>query len=171
MSNIGKIVQVIGPVVDVDFSASGKLPEIYNALEITVEVGGKSSRLVCEVQQHLGDGWVRSVAMTSTDGLKRGMDVIIAVIFHDPINTKAKTYMACLSNYYTIQGDAITRFQLALSINMHEHEIIMIKVPFKNPINMWDVHHIPEIIETGRLAIDAHKANILTAIHTFSSRA
>jgi F-type H+-transporting ATPase subunit beta len=75
MSNIGKIVQVIGPVVDVDFSASGKLPAIYNALEIKFEQGGKATRLVCEVQQHLGDGWVRSVSMISTEGLKRGMDV------------------------------------------------------------------------------------------------
>jgi F-type H+-transporting ATPase subunit beta len=76
MSNIGKIVQVIGPVVDVDFSATGKLPAIYNALEITLDFGGKSQRLVCEVQSHLGDGWVRSVSMISTDGLKRGMDVL-----------------------------------------------------------------------------------------------
>jgi F-type H+-transporting ATPase subunit beta len=75
MSNIGTIVQVIGPVVDVDFSASGKLPEIYNSLEISYELGGKAARLVCEVQQHLGDGWVRSVAMSSTEGLKRGMPV------------------------------------------------------------------------------------------------
>lgn len=74
-SNIGKIVQVIGPVVDVDFSSSGKLPAIYSALEINFEQGGKATRLVCEVQQHLGDGWVRSVSMISTEGLKRGMDV------------------------------------------------------------------------------------------------
>jgi F-type H+-transporting ATPase subunit beta len=76
MSNIGKIVQIIGPVVDVDFSASGNLPAIYNALEINYEVGGKATRLICEVQQHLGDGWVRAVAMTTTEGLKRGVDVI-----------------------------------------------------------------------------------------------
>jgi F-type H+-transporting ATPase subunit beta len=75
MSNIGKIVQVIGPVVDVDFSASGKLPEIYNALEINLDFGGKTQRLICEVQSHLGDGWVRSISMISTDGLKRGMEV------------------------------------------------------------------------------------------------
>ena len=75
MSNIGKIVQVIGPVVDVDFSSTGKLPEIYNALEINFDLGGKATRLVCEVQSHMGDGWVRSVAMTSTEGLKRNMDV------------------------------------------------------------------------------------------------
>ena len=73
MSNIGKIVQIIGPVLDVDFSASGNLPAIYNALEINFEVGGKSNKLICEVQQHLGDGWVRAVAMSGTEGLKRGV--------------------------------------------------------------------------------------------------
>ena len=76
MSNIGKIVQIIGPVLDVDFSASGNLPAIYNALEINYEVGGKPNKLICEVQQHLGDGWVRAVAMSTTEGLKRGVDVI-----------------------------------------------------------------------------------------------
>ncbi len=76
MSNIGKIVQIIGPVVDADFSASGQLPSIYNALEINYDVDGKSTKLVCEVQQHLGDGWVRAVAMTSTEGLKRGINVL-----------------------------------------------------------------------------------------------
>ena len=76
MSNIGKIVQIIGPVLDVDFSASGQLPAIYNALEINYEVGGKPNKLICEVQQHLGDGWVRAVAMSTTEGLKRGVDVI-----------------------------------------------------------------------------------------------
>ena len=76
MINIGKIVQIIGPVLDVDFSASGNLPAIYNALEINYEVGGKPNKLICEVQQHLGDGWVRAVAMSTTEGLKRGVDVI-----------------------------------------------------------------------------------------------
>ena len=75
MSNIGKIVQVIGPVVDVDFSNASQLPAIYNALEINYKLSGKDARLVCEVQQHLGDGWVRSVAMTTTEGLQRGIDV------------------------------------------------------------------------------------------------
>jgi F-type H+-transporting ATPase subunit beta len=73
--NTGKIAQVIGPVVDVDFSESGKLPEIYHALEISYEVGGTTSRLVLEVQQHLGEYWVRAIAMSSTEGLKRGMTV------------------------------------------------------------------------------------------------
>ncbi len=74
MSNTGTIVQVIGPVVDVDFSAS-TLPKIYDALEINFDVGGVATRLVLEVQQHLGEGWVRAIAMSSSEGLKRGLSV------------------------------------------------------------------------------------------------
>jgi F-type H+/Na+-transporting ATPase subunit beta len=73
--NTGNIVQVIGPVVDVDFADAGKLPGIYNALEIEYEVNGNPTKLTLEVQQHLGDSWVRSIAMSSTEGLKRGMKV------------------------------------------------------------------------------------------------
>ena len=75
MSNTGKIVQVIGPVVDVDFSAA-KLPKIYDALETTADVNGEKSKVVLEVQQDLGEGWVRTVAMSSTEGLRRGGEVI-----------------------------------------------------------------------------------------------
>ena len=74
-ANLGTIVQVIGPVVDVDFSATGKLPKIYEALEIEFDVNGEKNKLVLETQQHLGEGWVRSVAMSSTEGLKRGLKV------------------------------------------------------------------------------------------------
>jgi len=72
MPNIGKISQIIGPVVDVSFS-EGHLPKIYDALEITKENGQK---IVLEVQQHLGEDRVRAVAMDSTDGLLRGMPVV-----------------------------------------------------------------------------------------------
>ncbi len=71
----GTIVQVIGPVVDADFSKAESLPKIYDALEINYEVYGKPNRLTLEVQQHLGDGWVRAVAMSSSEGLKRGMEI------------------------------------------------------------------------------------------------
>ncbi len=71
--NKGKIVQVIGPVVDVEFTE--QLPAIYNALTVENSVGGESSTLTLEVQQHLGDNWVRAVAMSSTEGLKRGYEV------------------------------------------------------------------------------------------------
>jgi len=75
MSNQGTIVQVIGAVVDIDFSAADKLPEIYNALEVSYDLFGVETKLILEVQQHLGDGWVRTVAMSTSDGLCRGMTV------------------------------------------------------------------------------------------------
>ncbi len=75
-SNEGKIVQVIGPVVDIDFE-EGHLPKIYNAIRIPRTNGeGEEEILICEVQQHLGENRVRSVAMDSTDGLVRGMKAI-----------------------------------------------------------------------------------------------
>lgn len=74
--NIGKIVQVIGPVVDVDFTG-GNLPSIFTALQIPrTNVEGKKDNLIVEVQQHLGENLVRAVAMDSTDGLVRGTEVI-----------------------------------------------------------------------------------------------
>ncbi len=71
--NEGKIVQVIGPVVDIEFS-DGKLPAILNAISIPrVNPEGKEERLIVEAQQHLGEDRVRAIAMDSTDGLVRGM--------------------------------------------------------------------------------------------------
>ncbi len=73
MSNIGKIKQIIGAVVDVHFSESKQLPQILNAIEIDK---GNGIRLVLEVQQHLGEDSVRCIAMEGTEGLVRGMNVI-----------------------------------------------------------------------------------------------
>ena len=73
--NKGNIVQAIGPVVDVEFPDEKTLPKIYNALEIDYEVNSNPTKLTLEVQQHLGESWVRSIAMSSTEGLKRGMSV------------------------------------------------------------------------------------------------
>jgi F-type H+/Na+-transporting ATPase subunit beta len=72
--NTGKIVQVIGPVVDVEFP--GNVPAIYGALTVDYKVQGQPTKLTLEVQQHLGDNWVRTVAMSSTEGLKRGFEVV-----------------------------------------------------------------------------------------------
>ena len=73
-ANVGKIVEVIGPVVDVEF-AEGHLPALYNALTVDYTLGDKPARLTLEVQQHLGEGWVRAVAMSLAEGLKRGNEV------------------------------------------------------------------------------------------------
>ncbi|MFH2094930.1 MAG: F0F1 ATP synthase subunit beta [Bacteroidota bacterium] len=73
-NNVGEIIQVIGPVVDVSFEKSGSsLPNILDALEITREDGNK---LIVEVEQHIGEHTVRTIAMDSTDGLHRGMEVL-----------------------------------------------------------------------------------------------
>jgi F-type H+-transporting ATPase subunit beta len=69
--NVGKVVQVIGPVLDVEFEPE-RLPELYNAITVAMDSG----RLVAEVEQHIGRNQIRAVAMSSTDGLVRGMEVI-----------------------------------------------------------------------------------------------
>src|ERR1700761_4095978 len=99
MPNVGKIKQIIGPVVDVYFGGGSKLPEIFNALELTRENGDK---LVLEVQQHLGEDSVRTVAMDGTDGLVRGTQVIdtgkpIAMPVGEQINGRL----------FNVTGDAI----------------------------------------------------------------
>lgn len=73
MPGTGKVLQVMGPVVDCRFSAS-ELPEIYNAIEI--KDSSRGIDLVCEVAQHLGDDIVRAVALSTTDGIVRGMDAV-----------------------------------------------------------------------------------------------
>ena len=99
MLNVGKIKQIIGPVVDVYFSGDSKLPEIFNALELTRENGDV---LVLEVQQHLGEDSVRAVAMDGTEGLVRGTEVrdtgkAIAMPIGEQINGRL----------FNVTGDAI----------------------------------------------------------------
>jgi F-type H+-transporting ATPase subunit beta len=69
----GKIVRVSGPVVDVEFPDD--LPPIYNALTVEYKVQNQSARMTLEVQQHLGDKWVRTISMSGTEGIKRGFEV------------------------------------------------------------------------------------------------
>ena len=74
-ANIGKIVQVIGAVVDVAFP-DGQLPTILTALEIKNPNNPDAPNLICEVAQHLGDDVVRTIAMDATEGLVRGMEAV-----------------------------------------------------------------------------------------------
>ena len=73
--NIGRVVQVIGPVLDVEFDAE-RLPELYNALELTVRDDEGEHKVVAEVQQHIGRNQARAVAMSTTDSVTRGMEVL-----------------------------------------------------------------------------------------------
>ena len=75
-TNLGRITQIIGPVIDVAF-APEKMPNIYNALTVEGKTeSGETLRIVAEVQQLLGDNLVRAVSMSATDGLMRGMTVV-----------------------------------------------------------------------------------------------
>src|SRR5580693_6312518 len=99
MANKGKIKQIIGAVVDVSFEGDSQLPEIFNALELKRENGDK---LVLEVQQHLGEDSVRTIAMDGTEGLVRGTEVIdtgkaIAMPIGEQINGRL----------FNVTGDAI----------------------------------------------------------------
>lgn len=102
MSNKGTIVQVIGAVIDADFSKADKLPAIYNALEVTYDLYGEESTLVLEVQQHLGDGWVRAVAMSTSDGLKRGVEITDTGA---PISVPVGA--GVLGRIFNVTGDAV----------------------------------------------------------------
>ena len=68
----GKIAQIVGPVIDVEFNSDSSLPKIYDSLEIAKADGTK---LVLEVQSHIGENMVRTIAMDSSDGLSRGTEV------------------------------------------------------------------------------------------------
>src|SRR4051794_8520726 len=74
MPAVGKITQVIGSTFDAQFP-EGELPEIYNALTVSHTENGTTVKLTGEVQQHLGGGRIRAVALGSTDGLRRGIDI------------------------------------------------------------------------------------------------
>jgi F-type H+/Na+-transporting ATPase subunit beta len=99
MPNIGKIAQIIGPVVDVSFAEDAHLPQIYDALEIEKENGQK---IILEVQQHLGEDRVRAIAMDSTDGLVRGMKVLdLGSPIKMPVGDNIK------GRVFNVVGDAI----------------------------------------------------------------
>ena len=140
--NVGKVVEIKGVVIDAVFP--GELPEIYNALSIQVpSADGSSSRtLIAEVQQHLGDDRLRAVAMDSTDGLSRGVDVVdtgnsISVPVGD----------ATLGRIWNVIGEPVDN-----------------KPPAGDDVERWSIHRDPptfqdlspsvEIFETGLKVVD-----------------
>ncbi len=137
----GKILQVIGSVLDVSF-AGGKLPDIYNALEVErVDFEGKKETITLEVQQHMGGSVVRCVALSSTDGLMRGQDVAdtgsaISVPVGEPT----------LGRIFNVLGEVVDEGE-------------PVKVTERRPIHalapaMEDLSPVVEIFETGIKVID-----------------
>ena len=104
----GKIIQVMGPVVDVEFD--GYLPEINEAIDVSDIASGKD-RLVLEVAAHIGDGRVRAIAMDMTDGLIRGQECIAT---GGPI--KVPVGEAVLGRIFNVIGDQLTKVLLFLQM-------------------------------------------------------
>jgi len=140
-TNIGYITQVIGPVVDVKFPG-GKLPQIYNALTIkgTNEAGQEIS-LTVEVQQLLGDNQVRAVAMSSTDGLVRGLEVIDTGA---PINVPVGK--ATLGRIFNVLGEPVDNQG---PVNNTETLPIHREAP-----KLTDLETKPSVFETGIKVVD-----------------
>lgn len=135
--SVGKVVQVVGPVVDVQFPPDG-LPELYNAIEIDMENGEK---LVVEVQQHLGGDRVRCVAMGATDGLRRGAR---AVNTGAPI--KVPVGKATLGRIFNVLGEAIDNLG---PVNAEEYW------PIHRPAPSFEEQSTStEVLETGIKVID-----------------
>jgi F-type H+-transporting ATPase subunit beta len=134
--NVGKLIEIKGVVIDAVFS--DQLPEIYSALEITTPSGAK---LIAEVQQHLGDDRVRAVAMDSTDGLPRGIDVVdTGQAISVPVGD------ATLGRVWNVVGDPVDN------------------KPAPEGVERWPIHRDPpaftelspkvEMFETGIKVID-----------------
>ena len=136
--NIGKIVQVIGPVVDISFDKEGsELPKIHDALEIVRE---NAANLIVECQQHVGENTVRTISMDSTDGLRRGMDVIAT---GQPI-TMPKGDIA-LGRLLNVTGDAVDGLEQLPKEGLHIHN---------KPPRYEDLTTETEVLFTGIKVID-----------------
>jgi ATP synthase, F1 beta subunit len=133
--NKGKLVQIIGPVLDVKFA--DKLPNIFNALEIYLD----DKRIVAEVQSHLGDNTVRAVAMSSTDGLKRGLEVIDT---GEPI--KVPVGKATLGRIFNVLGETVDN---GPKIETEDRDSIHKPAP---SFEEQETHS--EILETGIKVVD-----------------
>jgi F-type H+/Na+-transporting ATPase subunit beta len=133
----GRVIQITGAVVDIEFPA-GKLPGIYNAVEV---MRGDGVKIVCEVQQHLGNNWVRSVAMTTTDGLARGTE---AKDTGSPITIPVG--QGTLGRVFNVLGEAIDEKG---PVEATEH------LPIHRPAPAFDQQTTEtEIFETGIKVID-----------------
>jgi len=133
----GKLVQIIGAVVDVEFPAD-QLPDIYNAIQIPREDG---STLIAETQQHLRNNWVRAVTMSTTDGLRRGMEAIdVGSPIMVPVGPET------LGRIFNVLGDPI---DLKGEVDTDQ------KYPIHRPAPSFEDQEVtPQIFETGLKVVD-----------------
>ena len=141
-NNIGKVVQVIGPVVDVRFASEADLPSIYNAIHITGGEGDQKIDLIVEAMQHLGDDVVRCVSMDSTDGLVRGM---AAENTGDPI--KVPVGKGVLGRIFNVLGHTVDKVDAKVEADDYW--------PIHRPVPKFENQATEtEIFETGIKVVD-----------------
>ena len=136
----GKIVQIIGPVVDVVFDEKEKLPAIFNALKISEEIGGGKKEIILEVMKHLEPGRVRAIALQSTDGLSRGMSAVdTGSMITVPVGPDV------LGNIFDVIGNTLTKTDKKFTkrLPIHRHAPAFTEQATKT-----------EIFETGIKVID-----------------
>ncbi|MBD1808800.1 F0F1 ATP synthase subunit beta [Microcoleus sp. FACHB-SPT15] len=140
-TNTGRITRIIGPVVDIEFPR-GKMPQIYNALKIEgTNEAGQDVSVTCEVQQLLGDNQVRAVAMSTTDGLVRGMEVVdTGAAISVPVGT------ATLGRIFNVLGEPVDNKG---PVNAEETSPIHRSAP-----KLVDLETKPSVFETGIKVID-----------------
>ena len=133
----GRIVQVIGTVVDAEFPPD-RLPGIYNAVEIDM---GTSDKLIAEVQQHLGNNWVRCLTMDTTDGLRRGAEVV-----DTGASISVPVGRACLGRLFNVLGHPLDGLG---DVKADEHWPIHRPAPA-----MEERETAPQVLETGVKVLD-----------------
>jgi F-type H+/Na+-transporting ATPase subunit beta len=140
-TNVGYVTQVIGPVVDLKFAA-GNMPRIYNALVIKgTNTAGQEVSVTCEVQQLLGDNQVRAVAMSTTDGLVRGMEATdLGSAISVPVGT------ATLGRIFNVLGEPVDNKG---PVDTNETSPIHRAAP-----KLTDLETKPSVFETGIKVID-----------------
>ena len=139
-NNVGRVSQVIGSTFDIEFP-EGQMPAIYNAVEIKSEHKGVKIDLVGEVQQHLGGGRVRAIALGSTDGMMRGMDVVDS---GKPVSVPVGT--ATLGRVFNVLGQPIDERG---PVEADRYDPIHRQAP---PVNELSTN--TEVFETGIKVVD-----------------
>ncbi len=123
---------------------------------------------------NIGGRWLVDGAFSSPlpvlETVNRGYDVIIAVAIDQQVKTESKSFIEYFHQFISRSYTSTQKKQMALAIDMHHHEIIIINMRFKELIHMWDVEKLPIIIETGKKTIERKKNEIINAIENFKIR-
>lgn len=123
---------------------------------------------------NIGGKWFVDGAFSSPlpvlEAVNRGYDVIIAVAIEQQVKTESKSFIEYFHQFISRSYTSTQKKQMALAIDMHHHEIVIINMHFDEVIHMWDVDKLPVIIQTGKKIIDRKKDEILSAIDNFKAR-